>query len=209
MRTLEAPPRLVTRANALRTICTPRLRTRVRVDMRTYWRTRLRYLDDLEKWLVVDHDLTSWHGLAIWPAECGTTLYTDTLVTSLGSGAADLARCSPTPPWVRVAAQTYSPPIVGCRTQDPMVMRMMRQFTNTTYPRSDGCTRGRRYERAVEAARLDGPRRAPAPRPHLGRSSREARSPARSAHTCPAAETRVFDASPDRPARGGAVCVIG
>ena len=88
VRTIQAPAAALDRerADVLRAMCIRGSRLAFGIDMSPYWRARPRYFDELSEWSVADYDgeLAGWHGLAVWPAECGTILYTDMLVTLPG-----------------------------------------------------------------------------------------------------------------------------
>jgi hypothetical protein len=143
-------------AHALRAMCVRGSRPAFGVDMSAYWQARQRYFDELAEWTVADcrGDLAGWHGLAVWGADCGTVLYTDMLVTLPAHRHSGLGAFLAAGAWLRVAPRTRSLPILACRTQNPIVMRMMCQFGTTTYPRTDGRPDGPQYKRAEQAARL-------------------------------------------------------
>ena len=126
--------------DALRAMCLRGSRLAFGVDMTAYWQARPRYFDELAEWTVADYrgDLAGWHGLAVWRGDCGTVLYTDMLVTLPGHRRSGLGALLAHAGWLRVAAATRSRPILACRTQNPIVMRMVCQFVTTTYPRPDG-----------------------------------------------------------------------
>ena len=172
MRIIERPARALgpDRAAALRSMCVRASSLSFGVDMTPYWHSRPEFFSEMSEWCVVerDGDLAGWHGIAVWQGDYGTVLYTDMLVTLPGHRSTGLGALLGHDAWLRIAARTRSLPIVACRTQNPIVMRMIKQFTTTAYPRPDGRPEGSLYEGAEQVARLVAEHKRPGTRPERG-----------------------------------------
>ena len=153
---MPAPALGSDRCQALRDMCMRASQLAFGVDMNEYWRARPAYLTEVAEWSVADRDgeLAGWHGMSVWPAACGTVLYTDMLVTLPAHRRTGLGALFALEAWLRVASESHSLPIVACRTQNPVVMRMIEQLSTVAYPRADRRSTGRVYSRAAQAAEV-------------------------------------------------------
>ena len=126
------------------------------VDLTSYWAARPNYFRDVTDWCVIerDGDLAAWHGSAVWRGDCGTVLYSDMMVTLPPYRGNGLGALLIHDAWVQAAMRTRTRPIVACRTQNPIVVVMLRRFTNETFPLLDGRADEGRRSRAEQAARL-------------------------------------------------------
>jgi GNAT superfamily N-acetyltransferase len=144
------------RAAALHGMCARAASMSFGVDHTRYWASRPDYFSEISEWCLAEcqGDLAGWHASAVWQGDCGTVLYNDMLVMLPAHRRTGLGGLLVNEAWLRVAARTRSLPIMACRTQSPVVMRLFELFMTTAYPRPDGCAEGPLHERAAEAARL-------------------------------------------------------
>ncbi len=215
IRTLEAPGQALSACDAvaLRAMCVRASSLAFGVDLDTYWRTRPDYFGAMSEWSVVDRDgdLAGWHGIVVWHGGCGTVIYTDMLATLPAHRRTGLGAFLGHDAWLRVARRHRCLPIASCRTQNPVVMRMMGRFATTTYPRPDGAATGRHYGRAAEAAQLVASQRPRGTAPAEGTFVVRNALPAALCNTPPTCRDARIDTFFDQldVASGDAVIVIG
>ena len=129
--------------------------------MSSYWAGRPRYLDEVDEWWVVYHEeqLAGWLGFSVHTVLDRPVLFFDTLVTMPRYQRTALGSMLTMEAWLSAAVRTLTLPIMAMRTQNPVVLHMVRRHIPETYPRVAQQSPGHKASQALTAAQAMAARR--------------------------------------------------
>ncbi len=101
------------------------------IDIRaSYWQPRTDYFDQIDEWIVVEHDkrLVAWCGLCKWQSDTGPILYFDTLGVMPGHRRTGIGALLTMESWFRFWRFPRRMPCLALRSQSPVVYALFRRL---------------------------------------------------------------------------------